>query len=75
MAVSYNKLWKLMIDKNISKTELIKAAGISTNVMAKMGKNEPVRLEALAKLCGYFDCKLEDLLDLIPDEKGENENG
>ncbi|MCF0134002.1 MAG: helix-turn-helix transcriptional regulator [Blautia sp.] len=70
MAVSYNKLWKLMIDKNLSKTELVKAAGITTNVMAKMGKCEPVRLEALAKICAYFDCKLDDIVDLIPDEKG-----
>ena len=75
MSVSYNKLWKLMIDKNISKTELIKLTGISTNVMAKMGKGETVRLEALSKICGYFDCKLDDILDLYPDNKGEQDNG
>ena len=50
MAVSYNKLWKLLIDKNMSKTQLIKAAKISTNAMAKLGKNEDVRVEVLVKI-------------------------
>ena len=69
MAVSYNKLWKRLIDENMSKTDLIKATGISTNAMAKMGKNESVRLEVLVKICMYFECKLDDVIDLIPDEK------
>ena len=51
MAVSYNKLWKILIDKNMSKTQLIKAAKISTNAMAKLGKNEDVRVEVLVKIC------------------------
>ena len=51
MAVSYTKLWKLLIDKHMSKTQLIKAAKISTNAMAKLGKNEDVRFEILVKIC------------------------
>ena len=51
MTVCYNKLWKILIDKNMSKTQLIKAAKISTNAMAKLGKNEDVRVEVLVKIC------------------------
>ena len=66
MAVSYNRLWKLLIDKNMSKTQLIKAAKISTNAMAKLGKNEDVRVEVLVKICGVLDCTLDDIVELIP---------
>ena len=65
MAVSYNKLWKLLIDKNISKTQLIKAAKISTNAMAKLGKNEDVRVEVLVKICGVLDCTMDDIMDFV----------
>ena len=51
MPMNYNKLWKLMIDKNLSKTELTHFAGISTNAMAKLGRNEDVRVNVLEKLC------------------------
>ena len=53
MTVSYTKLWKLLIDNNMNKTQLIKAAGISTNAMAKLGKNEDVRVEVLVKICTH----------------------
>ena len=75
MAVSYNKLWKLLIDKGMSKTQLIKAAKISTNAMAKLGKNEDVRVEVLVKICGVLGCTLDDIMDLIPNENGGNGNG
>ena len=65
MAVSYNKLWKLLIDKNMSKTQLIKAAKISTNAMAKLGKNEDVRVEVLVKICGVLDCTMDDSMDFV----------
>lgn len=64
MAVSYNRLWKLLIDKNITKTELRKRAGISTNVIAKMGKNETVSMESLAKICAVLDCGLDDIVEI-----------
>ena len=64
MAVCYNKLWKLLIDKNMSKTQLIKDAKISTNAMAKLGKNEDVRVEVLVKICNTLECNIEDIMEL-----------
>lgn len=69
MAVCYNKLWKLLIDKGMSKTQLIKASGITTNAMAKMGKNEDVRVETLVKICSVLNCTLDDILDLVPENE------
>ena len=68
MAVSYTKLWKLLIDKNMSKTQLIKAAKISTNAMAKLGKNEDVRVEVLVKICSELNCYMDDIMEIIPDK-------
>ena len=67
MGVSYNKLWKMLIDKNISKTELTHLAGITTNAMAKLGRNEDVRVKTLEKLCTSLDWKLEDIVEFVPD--------
>ena len=72
MAYSYNKLWKLMIDKNINRTTLRKQAGITSNAMAKMGKNQPVNMEVLAKICHVLDCGIEDVVEII-DEKDKEE--
>lgn len=63
MTFNYNKLWKMLIDKGLSKSELIKAAKISTNAMARMGKGEDVRLETLVKICDVLDCKIDDIID------------
>ena len=68
MAVCYNKLWKILIDRNMSKTQLIKAAKITTNAMARMGRNEDVRVEVLAKICMTLGCTMDDILDIVPDE-------
>lgn len=65
MGVSYNKLWKLLIDRNMSKTQLIKDAKISTNAMAKLGKNEDVRVEVLVKICSTLECTVDDILEII----------
>ena len=70
MSVRYNKLWKLLIDKNMTKTQLIKAAGISTNAMAKLGKNEDVRVEVLVKICAALDCTMNDIMEIVPDSNG-----
>ncbi len=64
MSVSYNRLWKLLIDKNMTKTEMRKAAGISTNILAKMGKDEPVAMESLAKICIALGCTLDDIVEI-----------
>ncbi len=65
MKIQYNKLWKLLIDKNMKKVDLRKATGISTNSIAKLGKNEPVRLDILMKIAESLDCKVEDLFETI----------
>lgn len=64
MEISYNKLWKLMIDKKINKTQLSEKAGITTNAMAKLGKNESVQVEILARICKALECNIEDILDI-----------
>ena len=64
MAVCYNKLWHLLIDKNMSKTQLIKEAKISTNAMAHLGKNEDVRVEVLVKICSVLECSIEDIMEI-----------
>ncbi len=68
MAVCYNRLWKLMIDKGYNKTQICEQAKISTNAMAKMGRNEEVRLEVLTRVCALLDCTLDDIIELVPDE-------
>lgn len=68
MGISYNKLWKMMIDKNINKTELTHLAGITTNVMAKLGRNEDVRVTVLEKLCTSLDCNLDDIVEFTSNE-------
>ena len=68
MAISYNKLWKLMIDKKINKTKLRENAGISSNAMAKLGKNESVQIEVLEKICKELKCDIGDICEVILDE-------
>lgn len=68
LARSYNKLWKLMIDKKINKTQLCKAAGITTNAMAKLGRDESVSLETLEKICEALDCNIEDVVEITSDQ-------
>ena len=68
MAYSYNKLWKLMIDKKINKTRLRQAAGITSNAMTNMGKDMPVSVEVLAKICCVLDCTIDDIVEILPDD-------
>lgn len=68
MARSYNKLWKLLIDMKMNKTQLRQLAKITTNAMSKMAKDEPVTLETLEKICGVLDCKIEDIVEIIPED-------
>ncbi len=72
MKVSYNKLWKLLIDKNMNKTQLMEAVKTSPNTMAKMGKNENVSMEVITRICDYLRCDVGDIMEMI-DENGENE--
>lgn len=68
MAVCYNKLWHILIDRNMSKTQLIKLSGITTNAMAHMGKNEDVRVEVLVKICTALGCTMDDIMEIVPDK-------
>lgn len=63
MKYSYNKLWKMLIDRKISKTEMRLAAGITTNMLAKMGKDEAVNLDTLVKVALFLDCGIDDILE------------
>ena len=69
MAVSYNKLWKLLIDKNMKKKELSEAAGISNTLIAKLGKNENVTLPILLDICEYLKCDFGDIMEAVPDSR------
>ena len=69
MRVNYDKLWKLLIDKKLSKTDLTSMAGISTNAMAKMGKEENVSTKVLGKICAVLNCRVEDIIEFLPDKE------
>ena len=68
MPVCYNNLWKILIDRGMSKTDLIKVSKITTNAMAKLGKNEDVRVEVLVKICKTLHCTLDDIVEILSDE-------
>ena len=65
MSVSYKKLWKLLIDHNMNKGELAKAAKMSPNTIAKLGKNEPVSLDVLVRICKVLECDIGDIMEVI----------
>lgn len=66
MTISYNKLWKLLIDMGMKKGELSEKANISASSIAKLGKNENVNTEILVKICVALNCKLDDIMELVP---------
>jgi len=68
MAVSYKKLWKLLIDKDMKKKELCAKAGISPSSLTKMGKNGHVTTEVLAKICTTLECGVDDIMEIISDK-------
>lgn len=78
MDVCYNKLFKLLIDKGLKKTEFSKQAKISANTLAKLSKNETVSMEVLIKICRSLNCSLNEIVDILPEEKIKieaNKNG
>jgi len=68
MSVSYNKLWKLLIDHKMNKTDLGKAAKMSPNTIAKLGKNETVSLDILVRICKVLDCDIGDIVEVFDEE-------
>ncbi len=68
MRMSYKKLWKLLIDKDMKKTDLRKAAGISSSSLAKLGKNENVTTDVLVRICDALQCNLNDIAETVSDD-------
>lgn len=68
MAVSYKRLWKLLIDKDLKKKYLMENAGISSATMRRLNHNDNVSTESLAKICRALDCRIEDIVELIAEE-------
>lgn len=68
MSVCYIKLWKLILEKDIKRTDLISMAGISSNIVAKMGRNEYVSMESLEKVCRALKCDISDIVEFVTEE-------
>lgn len=66
MAISYNKLWKLLIDKGINKTQLGQKSGVSSSTIAKLGKNEQISMDSMLKICKTLNCNVGDIIDYDP---------
>lgn len=68
MEYNYNKLWKLLIDKNLMKKDLMEKTGITSSTIAKMGKNQAVSMEVLGKICMALDCNIGDIVDVVKED-------
>lgn len=69
MAVSYKKLWHILVDRDMKKKDLEALAGLSHYTMSKMSRDENVTTEGLGKVCAALDCNVEDIIDFLPDEE------
>ena len=67
MAISYKKLWKLLIDKELNRTDLRRLSGISSSTLAKLGKDENVSSATLERICTALDCNIGDIVEIVPD--------
>lgn len=74
MGVNYKPLWKMLIDRDMTKGQLRIASGISTRALAKMGKNESVNTDVLCKICAVLHCTLDDIVELVPNDDSEGKN-
>lgn len=72
MIISYKKLWKLLIDKDLRKKNLREMSGISPSTIAKLGRNENINTDILIKICQALDCDLHDIMELMPNNKNIN---
>lgn len=75
MAISYNKLWKLLVDKKMSKADLRKAAGIAPNTMTRLRRDEEVTLAVLNRICVVLDANIGDVMEFTNDERDGGYNG
>lgn len=69
MKICYDKLWKLLIDNKMKRTDLMHEANISSNVLARLGREEPVSMESIGKICGLLGCTVDDILEIVHDGK------
>lgn len=69
MKMSYNRLWKLLIDKEMKKSDLRKVAGVSSSSLAKLGKGENVTTDVILKICSALDCNVEDIMEIVKIEE------
>lgn len=74
MIIKYDKLWNILSERGILKTELIREAKITTNAMARLGKNEDVRISVLGKICNVLDCSIDDVVEFIEENKGSDDS-
>ena len=72
MKMSYNRLWKLLIDKNMKKSDLRKIAGVSSSSLAKLSKGENVTTDVILKICDVLDCNVQDIMEAVKCEPSEN---
>ena len=74
MAISYIKLWKLLLDNKMKKTDLITVASINPNTLARLSKDKPVSMEVMARICKALSCDIGDLMEILPDEPDNDES-
>jgi len=75
MSVSYKRLWKLLIDKDMKKRDLQEAAKLSPSLMQKLNKDQSVTTTTLTRICTALNCRIEDIIEIVQDDKGDKENG
>ena len=75
MAVSYKKLFHLLIDKGMTNAELMEKGGFSANIITRLKRNNYVALDSIERICCALDCGVDDILEFVPDEKGDRHNG
>jgi len=71
MAISYIKLWKLLLDKKLKKTDLLSLADISTTTLAKLSKDQPVSMEVMGRICNALSCDIGDVMEIVPNQNEE----
>jgi len=71
MAISYIKLWKLLLDKNMKKTDLLDVADISSTTLAKLSKNQPVSMDVMGRICMALSCDIGDVMEMMPENEQE----
>ena len=68
MGVSYKRLWKLLIDKDMKKRNLKEAANLSPSLMSSLNQDKSVTVNTLSRICGVLDCRIEDIMEIVPDD-------